>query len=158
MPPSSSVHASASGSGHATHHPHVEVGHLPSPWRPTAATPSLPIGAAILAFLIGIGGLVLILAGGLFLVNYYTMGAVPNALLIVHAVTALGAALLVLLGAVVLALATALWRQEAWALYTMVVILFGSLAFLFFTASITYLFLVLIGLFVYLLAVRRHFF
>ncbi len=35
---------------------------------------------------------------------------------------------------------------------------FGGLAFLFFTASITYLFLILLVVFVYLLLVRRHFY
>ncbi|HUI38675.1 MAG TPA: hypothetical protein VLY85_03485 [Thermoplasmata archaeon] len=136
----------------------VEVGHLPPAWQPATATPSLPIGVAVISFLVGLLGLVLLLAGGLFLLSYYTAGAFPSSLLIVHSIEPFGAALLVVLGAVLLALATALWRQELWALYTTVLIVFGVLAFLFFTDFITYLFLVLLAVFIYLLAVRHHFY
>lgn len=148
----------ASPHGSHAHWGPAEVQHLPRPWQPTRVRPSLPIGAAILAVLIGIAGLVLLLAGSLFLLNYYSQGAVPNGLLIVHSVDPFGAALLLLLGAVLLALATALWRQEAWALWTTIVVVFAGLAYLFFTDSITVLFVLLLVLFVYLLAVRRHFF
>jgi hypothetical protein len=135
-----------------------EIGHLPPQWAPIRSRPSLPIGVAILAVLIGILGIVLLLAGGLFLLQYYAGPVIPSDVLIVHSVDAIGAALLVLLGAVFLALATALWRQEAWALYTTVAVTFGGLAFLFFTDSITYLFVILLVVFVYLLMVRRHFY
>ena len=135
-----------------------EIGHLPPQWVPNRATPSLPIGVAILSVLIGILGIILVLAGGLFLLRYYAGDAVPTSVLIIHSVDAIGASLLVLLGAVFLSLATALWRKEAWALYTTVAVTFGGLAFLFFTNSITYLFLILLVVFVYLLVVRHHFY
>ncbi|HEV2519523.1 MAG TPA: hypothetical protein VGX00_02720 [Thermoplasmata archaeon] len=141
-----------------SHHPPPEIGHLPPMWAPIRARPSLPVGVAIVAVLIGILGIVLLLGGGLFLLRYYAGSAIPNDVLIIHSVDAIGAALLILLGAVFLALATALWRQEAWALYTTIAVSFGGLAFLFFTASITYLFLILLVVFVYLLMVRRHFY
>ncbi len=135
-----------------------EVGHLPPIPAYTQARPNRPIGVGLLAFLIGLIGILLLLAGGLFLIQYYTGNLLPTDLLIVHSVSAVGAALLVLLGAVLLALATALWRQEVWALYTTIGVSFAGLAFLFFTDSITYLFLILLAVFVYLLIVRRHFY
>ncbi len=135
-----------------------EVGHLPPQWSPDTVRPSLPIGVAVLAVVIGIIGILLILAGGLFLIEVYTNDALPTSVLIIHSIDPVGAALLILLGAILLALATALWRQEAWALYTTVAVSFAGLTFLFFTNSITYLFLILLVVFVYLLVVRRHFY
>lgn len=154
------MRASSSSGGHASgsRGPAPEIGHLPPQWAPPRARPTLPVGVAIVAVLIGLLGIVLLLAGGLFLLQYYVGPAIPSDVLIVHSVNAIGAALLVLLGAIFLALATALWRQEAWALWTTVAVTFGGLAFLFFTASITYLFLILLVVFVYLLIVRRHFY
>jgi hypothetical protein len=135
-----------------------EVGHLPPNWSNVHVRPARPIGVAVLAVVIGLIGLVLLLAGGLFLINSYSGGVIPGSVLIVHSVSQIGAALLFLLGAILMAVATALWRQEAWALYTTVVVTFAGLTFLFFTGAITYLFLILLVVFVYLLVVRRHFY
>lgn len=134
------------------------VEHLPPKWEPTPVTPSLPVGVAVLAVSIAIAGVVVLLAGTLYLLNAYLGNVVPTNLLIVRSVDPIGAAILVLMGAVLLSVATALWRQESWALWTTIVVLFASLAYLFFTASITVLFLILLLLFIYLLTVRRHFF
>ncbi|MCI4321020.1 MAG: hypothetical protein L3K18_00315 [Thermoplasmata archaeon] len=135
-----------------------EVGHLPPRWDPTPIRPSLPVGVALLSVLIAIGGLVVLISGLLFLLKEYLGTAIPTQLLIVHQVDVVGAAVLVLLGAVLLGVATALWNQEAWALYTTVVVLFLALGYLFFTSTITVVFLLFLVLFVYLLAVRHHFF
>lgn len=148
--------AIARASANATGVP--EVQHLPPQWQPTPVRPSLPIGVAVLSVLIALGGLVVLISGLLFLLNEYLGTAIPTQLLIVHQVDVLGAAVLVLLGAVLLGVATALWNQEAWALYTTVIVLFLALGYLFFTASITVVFLLFLLLFVYLLAVRHHFF
>lgn len=134
------------------------VEHLPPKWEPTPVRPSLPIGVAILAVLIALSGVVILLAGALFLLNSYLGTVVPATLLIVRSVDPIGAAVLVLLGAVLLSVATALWRQEAWALWTTIVVVFVSLAYLFFTASLTVLFVLFLLLFIYLLTVRRHFY
>jgi hypothetical protein len=150
MPPTPRP-AAASGGG-------PEIEHLPPRWEPTPVRPSLPIGVAVLSVLISLGGLVVLVSGLLFLLNQYLGTAIPTQLLIVHQVDVIGAAVLVLLGAVLLGVATALWNQEAWALYTTVVVLFLALGYLFFTASITVVFLLFLLLFVYLLAVRHHFF
>jgi hypothetical protein len=113
---------------------------------------------AVLAVLIALAGLVVLVSGLLFLLNAYLGTAIPSQLLIVHQVDIIGAAVLVLLGAVLLGVASALWNQEAWALYTTVVVLFLALGYLFFTSQITVLFLLFLVMFVYLLAVRHHFF
>ena len=150
MPATSRSSATATGS--------PEVEHLPPQWEPTPVRPSLPLGVAVFAILVALGGLLVLVSGILFLLNAYLGTAIPSQLLIVHQVDVIGAAVLVLLGAVLLGVATALWNQEAWALYTTVVVLFLSLGYLFFTSQITVLFLVFLLLFVYLLAVRHHFF
>jgi hypothetical protein len=134
------------------------VEHLPEPWAPGNVIPSLPIGIAILAVLIAILGVVTLLAGALFLLNAYAGNVVPLTLLIVRSVDPLGAAILVLLGAILLAVATSLWRQETWALWTTIVVVFLTLAYLFFTDSITVLFVLFLLLFMYLFSVRRHFY
>jgi len=135
-----------------------EVQHLPPQWEPTPVRPSLPLGVAVFSVLIALLGLVVLASGILFLLNAYLGTAIPTQLLIVHQVDIVGAAVLVLLGAVLMGVATALWNQEAWALYTTVVALFLGLGYLFFTSTITVIFLVFLVLFVYLLAVRHHFF
>ena len=161
MSPSSVNKAPPSHAPEVDHRPsdHVHIAHLPPKWEPTPdLRPLLPIGAAILAVLLALAGLVVLVSGLLFLLNAYVSGLVPPELLILKSVDLLGAAILVLLGAMLLALANALWHQERWALWTTIVVLFAGLAYLFFTASITVLFLVFLVLFIYLLAVRRHFY
>ncbi len=136
----------------------LEVDHLPPRWEPPPIRPPLPIGVAVLSVLIAIVGVLLLLAGALFLLHYYLAAAVPSTLLIVSSIDVIGAAILVLFGAVLLSVATALWRQEAWALWTTVVVVFLALAYLFFTGSITLLFLLFLVLFIYLITVRHHFY
>jgi hypothetical protein len=62
------------------------------------------------------------------------------------------------LGGAVIAVARALWDLERWSLYLGVGGTFFGLTYLFFTSQITILFLLLLGLFVYLLSVRHHFY
>jgi hypothetical protein len=152
--PSGIQYAGGSGGGRGT----IEVHHLPTQWQPSHVRPRLPVGAGIVAIGIAVLGVVILIAGTLFVLNYYNPGLVPSGLLIVRALDPIGAAILVILGAILMGLASALWDQEAWALYTTVLAVFIMLAYEFFTGSITFLFLVLLVLFVYLLAVRRHFY
>jgi hypothetical protein len=151
-------------SGSATHHsthpsaPAPVVQHLP-PRPVTTVRPSLPVGVAILAVLLGLAGLLLLLTGALAFLHLYTGSAMFSGNLFVSGtIDEYGAAILLVLGAAIVALARALWDQELWALYLMVLLLFTGMAYEFFTASITVLFLLLIGLFIYLLAVRHHFY
>lgn len=136
----------------------VEVEHLPATWRPTPVKPSLPIGVAVLAVLIALSGLFILISGILFLVNLYAGPIVPSDLLVLKSIDQIGAGILVVLGAVLLSVANALWNQERWALYATVLVLFLGLAYHFFTGYITVLFLLLLLVFVYLLTVRRHFY
>lgn len=145
--------------------------HAP-PMRPLPGTvavhagfghPHRPIGIAILSVLvvlIGVGalviGLIVLLAptialgplGGLVTIfgeNVFTLGP-------------LGGAGMFLGGFILLSVANGLWHQELWALALCAVALFAAEAVIFFYfLPFTYLFFVLLGLFVYLLAVRKSF-
>jgi hypothetical protein len=136
----------------------AEVRHLPTQWQPGHVRPKLPIGAAVIAVVIAAMGLILLISGTLFVLDYYSPGLVPTSLLILHSFDPIGASILVILGAILLGIASALWDQERWALYTIIGIDFVLLAYEFINGSLTYLFLVLLVVFIYLVAVRRHFF
>lgn len=135
-----------------------EVHHLPPKWTPRRVTPSLPLGVAVLSVGLAATGLVLFLSGVLIFLNTYAPQSVPNSLLILPQVDPIGAAILLLIGTVILGLANALWHQERWALFLTVGALFAGEAYLFFTATITVLFLLVLVVFVYLLTVREHFY
>jgi hypothetical protein len=135
-----------------------EVGHLPPRWEPTPARPRLPLGVAVISVLIAAFAVLMVLAGLLFLLAQFIGGFVPSSLEIFQSIDVYGAAILVILGAALLGIATSLWRQETWALWTTLVLVFGTTAYLFFTGSITILFLVFVVLFLYLISVRRYFY
>lgn len=149
-----STSSSVSASGPAP----VEFDRLPPAWEPTPVRPRLPIGIAVLAVVIAFLAVVMVLAGALFLLNSAFGSAVPTSLEIFQSIDLEGAAILMVLGIALLTVATSLWRQETWALWTTIVLVFGATAYLFFTGLITVLFLVFVGLLVYLLAVRRYFY
>ncbi len=136
----------------------VTFDHLPPSWEPTPVVPRRPLGVAIIAVLIALGALVLILAGLLFLLSSYFGPVVPTTLNLIPSVDIWGSVIVVVLGATLLGIATSLWRQETWALWTTVVIVFATTAYLFFTGSITVLFVIFVILFVYLISVRRYFY
>jgi len=135
-----------------------QVGHLPAAWEPTPVRPRLPLGVAIVSFLIGLVGFLLVLDAVLFVLNQGFAASVPENLEIFSAGTVFGALILLVVGVALLAIATSLWRQETWALWTTIVLVFGMTAYLFFTGFITILFLLFVVLLVYLLAVRRYFY
>ncbi len=157
------VPAGASHEGHRSASPHaphvVEIQHLPKAHRLPPLRPSLPVGVAALAVGLGIVAVLMLLAGALVLMNAF-LGAtiVPSSLFIATSVDAWGAAILVVLGAAVLALARSLWDLERWSLWVSVGTVFLGLSYLFFTGSITVLFVLLLVVFVYLLLVRHHFY
>jgi hypothetical protein len=136
----------------------VEFDSLPPRWEPTPVRPRLPVGVGVVSVLIALLGVVMVLAGLLFLLAIFFGSVVPSSLEIFQSIDVYGAGILAILGALLLAIATALWRQETWALWTTIVLVFATTAYLFFTGSITVLFLLLVLLFVYLLAVRRYFY
>ncbi|HTT15022.1 MAG TPA: hypothetical protein VMG81_04495 [Thermoplasmata archaeon] len=156
MSSSSTASASASvGSPNATGAPY---GHLPPRWAPTPARPHLPIGVAIVSILIALLAIVMVIAGLLFLVNTLVGNLVPPVFEVFPSIDLYGAAILSILGVALLVIATSLWRQETWALWTTIILVFATTAYLFFTGSITVLFVLFVVLFVYLLAVRRYFY
>ncbi|MGA7861491.1 MAG: hypothetical protein WCB19_06500 [Thermoplasmata archaeon] len=134
------------------------VQHLPPVWERQLPPPSLPIGVAILSIVTATVGVLLMISGILFVLTYYASVFVPSSLVIFHVGDPTGAVVLVVLGAVIALLSSALWHQELWAFYLMVGFLFLGLAYLFFTDSITYLFVIVLVVFIYLIAVRHHFY
>ena len=136
----------------------VRIDHLPPRWEPTPVRPRLPIGVAIVSVLTAAIAVVMVLAGLLFFLSVLLPNLVPSSLEIFSSIDLYGAAILVVLGSALLGIATSLWRQETWALWTTLVLVIGTAAYLFFTGSITVLFLVFVALFIYLISVRRYFY
>jgi hypothetical protein len=131
---------------------------LPPAWQPSPVVPRLPIGVAIVSVLIALMALVMILGGLLYLLAQLGGNFFPSALDLFPSIDLLGSAILLILGIALVAVATALWRQETWALWTTLIVVFGTTIYLFFTGSITVLFVLFVILFVYLLSVRRYFY
>lgn len=136
----------------------VKLEKLSMGWRPTPVVPPLPLGVALISIATAAGGFVLFLSGALLLLNAYLPNTVPTALLVLGGADPLGAAILLLVGTVLVGLANALWHQERWSLYLTVGVLFAGEAYLFFTDTITVLFVLGLIVFVYLLTVRDHFY
>ena len=151
----STVHA---GAGAATGNSPVEFDHLPPSWEPTPVVPRLPVGVAIVSVLIAIFGVVMLLGGMIYLLATLSVNIVSPSLEIFPSIDVYGAAILAILGAALIGIATSLWRQETWALWTTIVLVFATAAYLFFTDYITVLFLVFVVLFIYLISVRRYFY
>ncbi len=137
----------------------VEIGHLPPAWEPEPVRPRLPIGVALVSILIGLVGFVMVLGALLYVLNQ-TVGStvLPPSLEIFQAADLFEALVLLVVGVALLAIATSLYRQETWALWTTIVLVFVTTAYLFFTGFITILFVFFVALLVYLLAVRRYFY
>jgi len=112
----------------------------------------------VVAIVIALFAVVMLLAGILFILNAYLGTIFPPSVEIFQSIDVIGAVILVVLGATLLSIATALWHQETWALWTTIVLVFATTAYLFFTGSITVLFVIFVVLLVYLLAVRRYFY
>jgi hypothetical protein len=145
--------ANANGGGSA-----VTFDRLPPSWEPTSAVPRLPVGVAVVSVLIAVAGVVMVLGGLLYLLGQFGSNFFPSALDLFPSINLLGSGILVVLGVALLVIATSLWRQETWSLWTTLAIVFGTTVYLFFTGSITVLFVLLVVLFVYLLSVRRYFY
>jgi len=136
----------------------VTFDRLPERWQPTPAVPRRPLGVAVISVLIALFALVLLLAGLLFLLATYFGTFVPPSLELIPSLDVLGAGIVTILGAALIGVATALWDQETWALWTTIVLVFATTTYLFLTESITVLLLIFIVLFVYLISVRRYFY
>lgn len=147
----------------ATHSPTVEFDHLPENWEPDAFVPRRPVGLALVSILIALGATVLILAAVFFLIATYASGwlpagTLPTSLTVLTTLTPLSAGVLLVLGGALIGISTALWRQETWALYMLYAFTVGGSAYLVATASFNLLLLLLVGLFLYLVAIRNYFY
>jgi hypothetical protein len=147
-----------SGTSNASGDGPITFDRLPPHWEPTPVVPRRPLGVAVISVVIALIAVVLVLAGVIYLLSAYLGTFVPTSLDLIPSIDLWGAAILAILGAALIGIATALWRQETWALWTTVVLIFATTTYLFFTGSITVLFLIFVVLFVYLISVRRYFY
>jgi hypothetical protein len=116
----------------------------------------LPLGVAVLAILIGIFGFFVLLAGVVLLVFGTGLVFGAGTVTVFGSGSTLAGLILLIVGAMTLAVATGLWDQELWALAFAVIILgfYGAVEFL----SQAWFGFFLVGvLLVYLVAVSGHF-
>jgi len=122
------------------------------------APPSRPLGVAILAVLVGLYGFLLILAGVLVLAGV----AVTHFLGVPTGFAGLGTVaiglIVLIVGLIILGLALGLWHLRMWALVlTLLFVIFELISFGLAGAFVSFGFIVALILFIYLLAVHRHF-
>jgi hypothetical protein len=117
--------------------------------------PGLPLGVAILAVLIGLFGLFYVVIGllGLF-INLAGLGVAPA---FVHT-GVIAALFLLVVGIIMLVVATGLWDQELWALVLCIIIV-GALFILDVVNGALFTLSGIVSglLLIYLVAVHRHF-
>jgi hypothetical protein len=115
----------------------------------------LPLGVAILAVLIGVFGF-FVLALGLLVVFLGVGVGITSGATVFGATGLVAGLILVVIGAIILAVAYGLWGQELWALVLAIIVLLFVGAIEFFSAS-WLAFVVVAALLVYLVAVSNHF-
>ena len=125
-----------------------------------AAPPRRPLGVAILAVLVGLFGLIFVLGGILLLATsaaaaYFGTGGFTSLL---HASGAIAGAIVLVIGLIILGLALGLWHLRMWALaLTLIILAVVLIAEGLAGAFVSFGFLVSLVLFIYLIAVNRHF-
>ena len=144
----------------ATRSSPIEFDHLPAAWRPEAFVPRRPVGLAFVSFFIALSAMVLLLASIFYFIGTYASGWLPSGVLpasltVLTTLTPLSASVLLVFGGTLIGVATALWRQETWALYLLYVFTVGGVVYLLTTGAFTVLLVVLILLFLYLVAIRH---
>ncbi len=124
--------------------------------------PSRPLGVSILAVLAGLIGILLLIGGVALLALSAALSSIPTIGLFGLTGVAIGAILLVL-GLLWLATAIGLWRLHTWALVLALIVTFVGLASNGYTIAVSGVsagiggLVIYLIIFVYLLAVRRHF-
>jgi hypothetical protein len=118
-----------------------------------------PLGVAILAVLIGIYGFLLILLGGLILAASGAQHAFGVSLPYNFGTSAtLAGVITLVIGLIILGLAIGLWHLRMWALVlTLLFLAFEMVTYGLAGAFVSLGFILALILFVYLLAVSRHF-
>ena len=130
----------------------------PNPQYAPAPPPSRPLGVALLAVLVGLYGFLLFLGGLLVLAGV----AVSHFLGVPSGFAGLGSFALGLVvfivGLIILGLAVGLWHLRMWALVlTLLFVIFELISFGLAGAFVSLGFILAFILFIYLLAVHRHF-
>jgi hypothetical protein len=125
----------------------------------TPPAPSRPLGVAILAVLIGIFAFLFILAGSLILVGvaafaFLNAGSLPG---IVGVTGVAAGAIVLIIGLIILGVALGLYHLRMWALVLALLVLIVVIVTDGIAHNFSWGFIVGILLFVYLLAVSRHF-
>jgi hypothetical protein len=121
--------------------------------------PSRPLGVAILSVLIGIYGFLVFLVGLLVAAASSISSTLGGALPYTFGTTGLVAGIIVaVIGLIILGLAVGLWHLRMWALVlTLLFLIFEMVTYGIAHAFLTFGFIVALLLFIYLLAVSRHF-
>jgi hypothetical protein len=117
---------------------------------------SLPLGVAILAILIGIFGFFVLIVGVLLLVFGTSVAIGTGSVTVFGTGGAIAGLIVLIIGAIILAVATGLWDQELWALALAIIVLlfYGAVEFV----SQAWLGLIIVAaLLIYLVAVSNHF-
>lgn len=123
----------------------------------TTSTSTRPLGVAILAFLVGLFG-VLIIIGGLLVIAAVSVTALGVPTQFVGVSGAVWGLVVLIIGLIILGLALGLWHLRMWALVLALIVVFIELAS--FAIAGNYVsvgFILSLIIFVYLLAVNRHF-
>ena len=141
----------------------LEFDHLPDTWNPQAFVPRRPVGLALFCAAMAFVAVVAVVASIFYFIGHYApswlpFGGAVSAADVIAGLSPLTAALLLVLAGTILGVATALWRQEPWALYTTYVGLIGGMAYLLATGTFVVLLLVLAVVFLYLVSVRHYFY
>lgn len=130
-------------------------GNYAQPGRPYVR-PTLPLGVALLAILIGLFGLLLLIAGLLVVIaSSFSLYLAPTSVLGLTGDLAGG--IILFLGVILLLVATGLWHLEMWALALSLLVVGFFLLIDVLAGTITLGLVIAAALFVYLLAVHRHF-
>lgn len=131
-----------------------QYGYQPQPQR------TRPLGVAILAVLIGIYGFLEFLVGLLIAVGSAALSSLggSSAFHVLGTSGVLAGAIIAIIGLIVLGLAVGLWHLRMWALVlTLLFLLFEMVINALNGTYISLGFIVALLLFIYLLAVNRHF-
>ncbi len=122
-----------------------------------SAPPSRPLGVALLAVLVGLFGVLWIIAGAFVLAGSTIPSFAESEHLLGLGGVVAGVVILIL-GLIVLGFALGLWHLRLWALVlTLLFVLFEMVVYGIAGDFISLGFILAVIIFVYLLAVRRHF-
>jgi hypothetical protein len=116
----------------------------------------LPLGVALLAILIGVFGFFVLVVGAVLLVFGTSLAIGSGTVTVFGTGGTIAGIILLLIGAVILAVASGLWDQELWALALAIIVLlfYGVVEFV---AQAWFALLIVAVLLVYLVAVSNHF-